>query len=291
MSSRRKSPSIYTSSEDEILKNVKPQEVLKKHEEEIVSALQGIDIVDFSKKLLKESVFREWLKNKVSSLDINGLDCRVGVRYLIRLVYESVRSNDVAWHRFIHVLSSFGYDVEQNGIWLKHTNHPKHHSMRNKRFECGDFILQESDITKLTETIAPCSHKWEEIGIALRLPCNVVEECRSCSSNAIRLNKVLNSWKVYCHEHTVPVLRRNLIDALAGPLVGYRDIAAKLEEEFYPKVPSKYEFSMENCSRTMPYSETTGEGLVRILYISHGVEVRYGKSTILGVEVGVLTPG
>ena len=180
MSSRRKSPSMYTSSEYEILKKVKPQEVLKKHEEEIVSALQRINIVDVSNKLLKGGVFKEEVKNKVSSLDIDGLDYRVCVRYLIRLVYESIQNNDVAWHRFIDVLGSFGYDAEQIGIRLKQeTTNPKHHSMINKSLECGDFILQESDVTKLMETIGICSHKWEEIGIALGLPRNMIEECRS----------------------------------------------------------------------------------------------------------------
>ena len=39
----------------------------------------------------------------------------------------------------------------------------------------------------------------------------------------------------------------------------------------------------------MPFSKTTSpsarQRLIKILYLSHGVEVRYGKSTILGVEV------
>ena len=101
MSSCRKSPPFYTSSEYEILQQVKPenerllkpQEVLKNHEEELVSALQGVNIVDLSSKLLG-AVLKEHLKNKVSSLDIDGLDCRVCVRYLIRLVYESIQNND-----------------------------------------------------------------------------------------------------------------------------------------------------------------------------------------------------
>ena len=58
-----------------------------------------------------------------------------------------------------------------------------------------------------------------------------------------------------------------------------------VEEVLYPNLLSKHEDLMENCSRTTPFSETTREGLIKILYLSHGVEVGYGKSTILGVEV------
>ena len=170
MSSRRKGPIL-------------PQDVLTKQDEnEIVSAMRGINLNSFTYILLKEAVFEEKVKNKVSSLDIVGLDCRVGVRYLIRLVYESIQNNDVAWHKFIDVLDTFGCNAELIGIRLKRgtAKHPIHHSMREKR-ECKDFI------TKLMETLVPCSHKWEEIGIALGLPHNVMEECRCRSSNAIRL--------------------------------------------------------------------------------------------------------
>ena len=181
------------------------------------------------------------MKNKVSSLDIVGLDCRVCVRYLIRLVYESIQNNDVAWHRFIDVLDTFGNDAEQIRIRLKRgtAKHPKRHSMRNKR-EGNDFI------TKLMEIIVPCSHKWEEIGIALGLPRNVMEECRSGNSNVIRLYNVLYNWIVGCREHALPVLLSNLKGALTGPVVGYGSIAAKLEEEFYPKLLSKHEDLMED---------------------------------------------
>ena len=270
MSSCRKGPS-------------KPQEeLIKEDEDEIVSALQGIKTVDLSNKLVDGAVFEGILKDKVSSLDIVGLDCRVCVRYLIRLVYESIQSNDVAWHRFIEVLDTFGCDVEQIGKLLKReiAKHRKRLFMSNQR-EFDNFL------TKLMKTIAPCSYKWEEISIALGLPRNVREECRSGSSNAIRLYNVLYNWIVGCREHAVPVLLSNLKGALTGPLVESGSIAAKLEE-FYPKLLSKHEDLMEDCSHTTPFYETTHEGPINILYLSHGVEVRYGKSTVLGVEVSTV---
>ena len=44
-------------------------------------------------------------------------------------------------------------------------------------------VLVETDIPKLLETLVACSHKWEELGIALGLPSYVREQCRHDSFN------------------------------------------------------------------------------------------------------------
>ena len=54
--------------------------------------------------------------------------------------------------------------------------------------------LQCSHIPLLTEVLADCTHKWEEIGMALGLSKSIIEDSRHGTSNLIRLHNILNSW-------------------------------------------------------------------------------------------------
>ena len=49
---------------------------------------------------------------------------------------------------------------------------------KRSRISLGSKILNENDVCTLTNILIEASHKWEEIGVSLRLLKYEVEECR-----------------------------------------------------------------------------------------------------------------
>ena len=119
------------------------------------------------------------------------------------------------------------------------------------------------------QILANCSHKWEEIGIALELPRSIIAECRKGTSNEIRLYNVLISW---CQNNKVADLK-TIKDMLESPIVAMSFKSSDLEEIFkkmiIPMMPA------QKRPRLNSYIGTQ----------SVDTEVTDGKSTLLGVQV------
>ena len=52
-------------------------------------------------------------------------------------------------------------------------------------------ILTYKDMSYLTRVLCRCSHKWEELGIALQLLEHELAECRKASNNALSLHSLI----------------------------------------------------------------------------------------------------
>ena len=107
----------------------------------------------------------------------------------------------------------------------------------------SDFCEEHAPV--LIKLLANASNKWKEIGIALKLPMAVIEECEKSSSNIVRLYKLLYKWIV--GEYPVPTTLQSLRHVLAGPLVQRGDIASDLEDKF--KTATEQKTPTANVSR------------------------------------------
>ena len=127
------------------------------------------------------------------------------------------------------------------------------------------------------EILVDVSYKWEELGIALRLPKAVREECRSGSNNTLRLESILHRWLTGGYKKATPPTLKNLKQVLASKLVGVADVALSLEEKFRDS---------QKPSVTMPVAKLPDiDPTLRMICQSLDTKVADGKSTLLEVLV------
>ena len=93
-----------------------------------------------------------------------------------------------------------------------------------------DILLSESDILCLMEVLVEASHKWEELGIAIRLPRHVISQCKH-DRYTVALYNILHEWVTGNYKGTIPATFKNLKQKLAGQIVGESRVAHKLKVE------------------------------------------------------------
>ena len=93
-----------------------------------------------------------------------------------------------------------------------------------------DILLSESHILCLMEVLVETSHKWEELGIAIRLPRHVISQCKH-DKHIVALNNILHEWVTGNYKGTIPATFKNLKQKLAGQIVGESRVAHKLKVE------------------------------------------------------------
>ena len=95
----------------------------------------------------------------------------------------------------------------------------------------GDRVLIEEDIPDLVEALVNVSYKWEELGLALRLPRHVRDECGNGQTNVMRLYNIIQAW-VIRNDHAKPPTLSSLRQALAGPIVGLGQLSNHILQNF-----------------------------------------------------------
>ena len=139
-------------------------------------------------------------------------------------------------------------------------------------------ILNEKDVCLLIIILTPASHKWEEIGLSLRLFQYEVEECRKGDSNVLRLSNILKTWLTNVYNSTEPPTLDALSRALGSGVVGETSLADQLIERF-----------SEEYLICKPKKKHLHNPL-RITYQSVDIEVTSGKSALLQVRVESSNP-
>ena len=256
------------------------QTFMPDHEKQLlISSLLEFDLPEISEKLFAEDVISEFTKDLIHSLDYQYLDPKLCIRYLLQEVFKAAdvrpwetKCENRKWNKFVNVLLSLGGETRRIGKKLKGVgqlleskgSHKSEHDMTIP-------LLKEKDIKKLMNVLSKYAYEWESICIALGLPHNLRQECRSGSSNVIRLTDVLHGWIVGPYPDAVPTTLWNLKLALGCSYVGCPNAVAELMEEFneYDPKPELY--------------ESSGSGLA-----IHPTDatVRFGRSTLLEVQVG-----
>ncbi len=93
----------------------------------------------------------------------------------------------------------------------------------------SNYILKDTDVPYLMDCLTSMAHKWELLGIALRFPKQVVEECR----NRLHIHSLHGIFTKWVEGHGVqPASLGQLVKVLARPFIGEEKLASKLISDF-----------------------------------------------------------
>ena len=91
----------------------------------------------------------------------------------------------------------------------------------------SDRVLVEADVPLLVEALAEWSHKWKDLGRALRLTSGAIKEC-DCNSSVISLQNIFKKWMKYTRKPTLSTLEK----ALASRFVGLGHLSDHMFQNF-----------------------------------------------------------
>ena len=253
------------------------------YKEELISSLQDSDLKKFSKELVKHGII---VSSEFAALDHDNLENHLMARYLVKKIYENLQEYE--WDGFLNVLGLFESTVNLSIRLVKDqpssnsTTYPGTCSntslvgQKRPRLYSDEFILTKTHAPILTEFLISCSHKWEELGIALHLPEYIIEECRNASNNKLKLYKIIYKWIDGHYESAMPVNLRYLQIALESPLVQMDSLAKDLYEKF----------SAIDHTKPLIKKAHLLESSTDIEHQNSDISiVSDGKSTLLGVQI------
>ena len=201
------------------------EKILQDYKEAVIFVLKQAD-AEFVNQLKEDGIVSSKNYDDFCSLDNENLNSRLRARYLVKLIYEHLRHSGsvLVLSQFIKVLSQFKYSANL-GLFLEIELSNSRASGIGQQLISDDIIFQVIPI--ISEMLVDCSHKWEEIGIALRLRKSVIEECREGATNSIRLHNILTNY-----DGELAGIRR----ALESPLVQMPSLARDLKKRLRDKV-------------------------------------------------------
>ena len=267
-------------------------EILQNAEKKLLSALRLTDVTKLSVELLKNILISKTVKDSFTTLDHDNLDVDVRVRYLLQHVYDKVKQNCRCFHDFMEVLLILDLNDtcetlrEELRRWsflndIDTESQLGDSSQKRSRISFGSMVLNEKDVFFLIIILTPASHKWERIGLSLRLFQHEVEECRKGDSNVLRLSNVLKTWLKNVHNSAQPPTLDALSRALGSGIVGETSLADELIERYSEKMK---EYMICKPKRKHLHNP------LRITYQSVDIEVTSGKSALLEVRVESSNP-
>ena len=134
-------------------------------------------------------------------------------------------------------------------------------------------VWPEKDIPYLVDLLVSGSHWWERIGMALRLPKYVMDECWNHIDNCSKLSHILTAWISGSYDGARPATVDVLREVLPSELVMLPRLVQCLNE---------FNTSVETSTETRLPSL---EFLPQIECQSCDTEVAEGKSSLLEVQV------
>ena len=261
--------------------------VLQLYEEKLVSVLVKENLGCLSENLYEMMVISKEVKDKFASLDHSSLAQELMIRYLLQHVYNAVEDNKLVLCSFLDVLDEVDelvadklrrevhkYELGEVVREIQASQSDVSVGAKRSRASISDYKLCEQDVSLLTAFLAECSHRWEELGIALGLLPHQIEECRKGSSNKIRLYKIITQWISNMENPTISKLK----DALSSNLVAMHSKACQIEEHFLTEI--KAVTSKKHCL----------ECDLQPIFRSGDTEVANGKSALLGFQVASANP-
>ena len=246
--------------------------ILNKHMERLEFSLEDTDLVKFSLKLLQSKIISKDVKDNFNCLDSAHLEADIKVRYLLQKVCERVREDDKVYDRLVRVLSRLGGCVKDVCEVMRKELDTVEGGKASGRAE-SVVCFTVKDVSCLVDLLISGSHRWEQIGIALRLPEHVRDECWNRRDNSPKLSHILTAWISGIHDGARPATVDVLREALSSEVVGLPKLVQDLN-----KFNTHVETSTESGLRSL-------ESLPQIHLQSSDTEVAEGKSTLLEVQV------
>ena len=209
---------------------------IKDNEDELVSHLLDRDLEKFSKECAQARIFTPSIKKSFEHLDSN-VSRDLSIRYLLLHAYDGLQGNQRLFQLFLKVLAKSrvpagllrkvtqSYTCEDGDVLSTSTG-------CSKRLRNNDFL--ENHVSALTEILAGHSSSWNNIGISLNLPNNILKDILSLihtGDSSVCLNNVLQHWIVRQHQHAKAPTVENLKAALRSNTVGLGKMANQLDDE------------------------------------------------------------
>ena len=249
-------------------------------EEGVVGCLEAADLRKFLDDSCALGAIPQGVKKDFASLDPEAVPRPLIVRYLLLHVYEWLEANPRLYERWLKVLGRYVSSQVLHKVREQYSGNEAGSSLGgggSSHVE-ANFLL-EKHVEVLTEVLAGHSSEWHNVGMALRLPRNVlvdiVRTYGQYGSNFC-LNNLLHEWIVGRHEHSKPP---TLEQALRSGLVGLGDVANQLDDQL-----SKHGMSL-NDEEPLPKRPRLAAPPVEIVSQSRDITVVEGKSTLLEVQV------
>ncbi len=228
------------------------EELLSK-EEALIDSLKEVE-EPFLKDLFYCGCLSREDVGDILNLD-DSVDSGLKARYLWRIIHSRIKKDKALLKNFVSKLSQ-SKKSSRLGLYFQLKTNPI----------SSEVILSAEHIPYLTELLVPCCYKWEQIGIGLKLPQHVIEECRqSRSSNGTKLNSILASWQ----ENEPNASLKQIIEVLRSELVGMASLASSLRESLENRIASQTQ-ELEQNFTPQPV-------------LQFNMEVQDGKSALLCV--------
>ena len=234
---------------------IKPELLVCKRD--LLVSLENVDLEGLMKYLVKNHVISQEMSKYFNNLDFKSLQQEVVAGFLVNELLRSIESKPSMVQCSLDELENEFSDTKHLGAAVRSCLYTENANLCNAMRINADSpkkkastytnigqkqslpdmstdILTFKDIPFLTEVLCKCSHKWEELGVALQLQEHELAECRKASSNALSLHKVLNKRLNFSQAAGVEgtFTLKTLKNALGSNLVGMKSLAEKLGEEY-----------------------------------------------------------
>ena len=196
------------------------------HEKQLVTSLSSTDLLKLSNDLLKNVVISKEMRDTFASLDHDRLEPELRARYILHHVLQRIECGSIRYDNLVRALYGAGGCVRQV-VWIISEELARDSNTTDPNVT---MTLYSDDVSILITCLIQCSHKWEELGIAVGLPTHARIECGNAASNKIKLYNVLSNWLTAAHPQAKKPTLTSLKMALASDLVEEGRLASSLEE-------------------------------------------------------------
>ena len=232
------------------------QPKLSDYKKYLMTGLETVDLKGVVKHLVKGNVISYEVSEYFSNFDHDRLEQEVVAGFLVNEILRSIESRPAAVKLLLDKLEKKDSVTENlcaiirnclacsatkkasfTGSGMDNSPIETYTCIGHKRPfpDITTDILNYKDIPWLAKFLCNCSHKWEELGIALKLQKHELEECKKASSNALSLHGVLNI-RLNISSLAAGVggafTLKTLKNALGSNLVGMKSLAESLEDEY-----------------------------------------------------------
>ena len=262
-------------------------QVLRDCEEDLVHSWCGYDVVELSKRFSQKCVITSEGFSRFSCLDHSRLEPQLQVRYLLRLVSERAKTDQMVVKKLLALLETLKAPsslVDKLKSLLKTSSgEPGSGSEVTQdspmEAKSEDIVLTKQDISWLTESLVKVSHKWELIAISLGLLQYERANCKRDNS-IVALTNCLECWISNNSNATLMKVK----ESLCSDTVGETRLAAELAD--------KYACTNSSFEKLKGKSTSESNRLLKFNVIPTIVStslptiaVADGKSTLLQVQV------
>ena len=99
-------------------------------------------------------------------------------------------------------------------------------------------MFLQDNVSELHEDLVSVSGKWQELCISLKLPNDVIAQCRNAGSNNLRLCRGLSEWVCGRYKNARRPTLSQLKEALCSESVGRHTKYFEIEEKWQHKIYS-----------------------------------------------------